>query len=76
MRRDDLPVGYDGWQVVDSVSSGPIHSLGPVPVKAIYEENPSPIWDNDVNRFLSMIHSEVSSSFSKLYIISCYVIAL
>ncbi|KAF7660044.1 hypothetical protein LDENG_00289310 [Lucifuga dentata] len=42
MRRDDLPKGYDGWQVLDptpqELSDG-VFCCGPCPVKAIKEGN-------------------------------------
>lgn len=57
MKRNDLPVGYDGWQVLDYLSTGPIHSVGPVPVKSLHQ---SAILKNDVAYFNAMINSEVS----------------
>lgn len=60
MRRDDLQAGYDGWQLIDcSINTGPVHGIGPVPVKALYETNNKTYTNNDTSRFLSMILSEV-----------------
>ena len=34
MKRDDLQAGYDGWQLIDcSINTGPVHGIGPVPVR-------------------------------------------
>ena len=59
MRRDDLPPGYDGWQAIDSPSSGPTNSVGPVPVKAIREKQIGKTWQGASQYFMSELLSEV-----------------
>ena len=60
MRRDDLPPGYDGWQAVDSPSTGgPTDSVGPVPVKAVLQKQVGKIWQGASQYFLSELLSEV-----------------
>lgn len=69
MRRDDLPMGYEGWQLGDcSINAGPATVIGPVPVKALRDElanndtSSSNVWKSDINQLQSMINSEVSRS--------------
>ena len=59
MRRDDLPAGYDGWQAVDSPSTGPTDSVGPVPVKAVQERQIGKLWQGASQYFMSELLSEV-----------------
>lgn len=59
MTRNDLPFGYDGWQLADPSMGDLGHCLGPVPVKAIKEKLYGKMWDADIQVFLSMIHSEI-----------------
>ena len=68
MRRDDLPVGYDGWQVLDCLNDGPTHCVGPIPVKALHENE---ILKSDISYFSSMINSEVCLN-SQIVITSNY----
>jgi hypothetical protein len=58
MKRNDLPVGYDGWQVMDFITNGPHHFVGPTPVSALCEtQNISP--GGDASYFKSLINSEI-----------------
>ena len=60
MRRNDLPFGYDGWQVITATAGRREEScIGPVPVKAIKERQSAKVWGKDILIFLAMIHSEV-----------------
>lgn len=61
MRRDDLPAGYDGWQAIDSPYSGPADSVGPVPVRAVWERQTGKIWQGASQYFMSELLSEVNS---------------
>ena len=63
MTRNDLPFGYDGWQIADPSIGDLGHCLGPVPVKAIKEKLYGKMWDADIQVFLSMIHSEVNLNY-------------
>lgn len=55
MRRDDLPAGYDGWQALITSNGG----YGPAPVRAILESKHGKLWQYDIVRFLSELHSSV-----------------
>lgn len=61
MRRDDLPIGFEGWQLGDCTNTGPVHVIGPVPVKALREEVSSNFWSSDISQIQSIIRSEVSN---------------
>lgn len=72
MRRDDLPRGYDGWQVLDATSqdrqSGR-YRIGPASVVAIKNNQSSKKWPYDVEYVRSQLTADVcyyrvTSSFS------------
>ncbi len=58
MRRCDLPIGYDGWQVV-SVSPSGHAPIGPLPVKAVRERQDRKMFGNDIATLTAMLQSEV-----------------
>lgn len=62
MRRDDLPKGYGGWQVLDACSSerqGGVHRVGPCSVAAIKEGLLGKQWPYDGEFVLSEISSDI-----------------
>ena len=59
MRRTDLPIGYDGWQVM---GFSPVHPLGPLPVKAVREKQNRKMFGSDISMLLAMLHSEVCNT--------------
>ena len=59
MRRDDLPSGYDGWQALYCGRGSTAPCSGPAPVRAIKERKHGKLWQHDVTRFLSELHSEM-----------------
>ena len=62
MRRDDLPPGYEGWQVLDATSqdkqSGRFR-IGPAPVMAIRERKSGKEWLYDGEFVISEIGADV-----------------
>lgn len=72
MRRDDLPPGYDGWQVLDATSqekqSGR-YRIGPASVRAVREGLKGRQWSYDVEYVTSEVSADtrylrVSRSFA------------
>ena len=63
MRRDDLPQGYDGWQVLDATSqdrqSGR-YRIGPASVRAIKNGLSGKQWPHDVEYVRSQITADIS----------------
>lgn len=62
MRRGDLPLGYDGWQVLDACSSeklGGTQRIGPCSVVAVKEGLSGKQWPYDGEFVLSEISSEI-----------------
>ncbi len=62
MRRDDLPLGYEGWQVVDATpqdkQSGRFR-IGPAPVRAVQEGKAGRKWAYDCEYVTSEVGSDV-----------------
>ena len=68
MRRCDLPIGYDGWQVVGVSPSG--HApIGPLPVKAVRERQDRKMFGNDIAMLTAMLHSEVHHMYMYVFVI-------
>ena len=62
MRRDDLPPGYDGWQVLDVASQDKQSGrfcIGPAPVMAIHERKSRKEWLYDGEFIISEISADV-----------------
>ena len=63
MRRDDLPQGYDGWQVLDATSqdrqSG-CYRIGPASVLAIKNGQSGKQWPHDVEYVISQINADIA----------------
>lgn len=62
MRRDDLPPGYDGWQVLDATSQDKQcgrFRIGPAPVMAIHERKSGKEWLYDGEFVISEICADV-----------------
>lgn len=63
MRRDELPQGYDGWQVLDATSQDR-HSgryrIGPASVLAIRNGQTGKMWPHDVEFVLSQLNADIS----------------
>lgn len=59
MRRDDLLADYDGWQAFCCGWGVSTPGSGPAPVRAIREKKQGKLWQYDVVKFLSELHSEM-----------------
>ena len=74
MRRDDLPPGYDGWQVLDATSQDRQcgrFRIGPASVRAICEGRSGKEWRYDCDYIISEVSSDtrylrVSPSYSNI----------
>ena len=56
MRRSDLSIKYDGWQVADISAQ---RCIGPIPVVALKERQPKTLFGNNISVLLAMINAEV-----------------
>jgi len=62
MRRDDLPPGYDGWQVLDATSQEKQcgrYRIGPTSVQAVKEKVGGKQWLHDTEYIISEVNADV-----------------
>ena len=62
MRRDDLPPGYDGWQVLDATSQEKQcgrYRIGPTSVRAVRERVGGKQWLHDTEYIISEVSADV-----------------